>query len=114
MDFIQSDLFKLIVLGVFCIVSLILVIAKKKPATDLLGNIFAQVVQMLPTFIETVERPGEGRSKKLEVVEAGLAMMSKKLGRELTEDEKIVYATKMSTQIEMILSTPTKKEEVKK
>lgn len=114
MDFIQSDLFKLIVICVFCLINLILVIAKKKPATDLLNSIFAQVIQMLPTFIETVERPGEGRMKKLEVVEAGLAMMSKKLGRSLTEDEKIVYATKLSTQIEAILSTPTKKEEVKR
>lgn len=113
MEFINSDLFKLIVLGAFCIINLILVLCKKKPASNLIEEIFSKVVAYLPGLISKVERPGEGSQKKLEVVEASLALMSKLLGRQLTEDEKIHYALKFSTQIEAILYAPTKKEEVK-
>lgn len=114
MDFINSDLFKLIILGVFCVVNFFLVIFKKKPASNLIDSIYSSVLQLLPGLIAGVEVPGNGQEKKLKVLESGLAIMAKSLGRELTADEKIVYATKLSSQIEAILSTPTKKEEVKK
>lgn len=112
MDFVNSDLFKLIVLGVFCLVNLLLTLTKKKPSSDLIGSIYSSVVQVLPGLIASVEVPGNGQEKKLKVLESGLALMEKSLGRSLTADEKIVYATKLSTQVEAILSTPTKKEEV--
>lgn len=113
MDFIKSDLFKIIVLVVFCIINLVLVLSKKKPASNLIEEVFSKVIALLPGLISKVERPGNGSQKKLEVVEASLALMSKYLGRNLTEDEKIHYAIKFSNQIESILDAPTKKEEVK-
>ena len=118
MDFLQElSLREWIILGcaafslVFNFISA-LVSGKKK--TNILDSVKEDLVEWLPIAINIAEVNGTtGSNKKSDVILKALSFVSNKLGRKLTGDEQVYFASFVGKQIEMILSTPQKKEEVK-
>lgn len=86
--------------------------ANKK--TNILDSVKEAVIEWLPIAINLAEVSGtSGENKRSAVIRNALGFVAKKLGRQLTEDESIYFTSYVGNQLEMILSTPQKKEEMK-
>ena len=97
--------------GVFAVVEIILIIVKRKPKSiDDFKLVLEEVLAAVPELVISRERPGEGSTKKLEVITSCIALVSNKLGRKLTDSEKGIITSQVASKIETVLSTPTKKE----
>lgn len=93
------------------ILELILLVFKKRPKTfDDFVSILCEVSLSLPSMISSVEVVGHGFEKKVSVIAESEKLVQKKLGRSLSEKEVKIFNDFISSQIELILSTPQKKE----
>ena len=89
----------------------ILILIKRKPKTfDDFVSILSECALSLPSMISLVEVPGKGYEKKLNVIDSFKKLVSKKLGRDLSTKEERIFNDFVSSQIELILTTPQKKE----
>lgn len=103
--------YKEVLVSGFCLIStIVLILIKRRPKTiDDFLMIVDEVCLSLPTLINKVECVGNGLAKKKEVRSSALGVISKQLGRSLSESE-ISFALKtIDSSIEDILSTPQKK-----
>lgn len=88
------------------------IVGKIKKGTSFADIVAGLLTTELPSWIIKAEASGEtGEKKKVTVLNCALNYASKLLGRTLSEDESAFVITKVSEQIESILSTPQKKEE---
>ena len=109
-DFCRQNLVLIVSIATL-VAEIIFVIIKRRPKT-LDDFIFAlnEVRSSISLLVERVEVPGNGSEKKQSVIDGALTVLSRLLGRELSEKEK-VYAVKLfDVDIENVLSAPTKKE----
>lgn len=100
---------QLILSAIVSLVSIITMLVKKPVSSDLWDKSIAQVIELIPTFINKVETDGNGKAKKAIVLEASITTLEKILHRNLTADELSTADLKFSDSIEAILSTPQKK-----
>lgn len=85
-----------------------------KKKTNILDSVKEDLVEWLPIAINIAEVNGTtGTNKKSDVILKSLSFVSNKLGRKLTDDEQVYFSSFVGKQLEMILSTPQKKEDVK-
>lgn len=112
-NFIQflSDYKCLLVSGLTLILTIILLFIKKRPKTidDFLWLVDYVCAYVLPSAISKAEFPGNGLAKKKEVMDVALSVITKKLGRTLSDSEKSLALKFIDESIEAILSTPQKK-----
>lgn len=102
----------LYILAIFSILlELIVILIKRKPKTfDDFVSILSECALSLPSMISSVEVPGKGYEKKIAVIDSFKKLVSKKLGRALSNKEMKIFSDFVSSQIELILTTPQKKE----
>ena len=118
MDFLQEFSVREWVIFGFALISVVFNVlgtvlgANKK--TNILDSVKEAVVEWLPIAINLAEVSGtSGDNKRSAVIRTALGFVAKKLGRQLTEDESVYFTSFVGNQLEMILSTPQKKEEMK-
>ena len=106
-----SDYKSLLVSGATLILTILLLFIKKRPKTidDFLWLVDNVCAYVLPSAISKAEIPGNGLAKKKEVRDVALTVITKKLGRVLTDSEKSLALKSIDESIEAILSTPQKK-----
>lgn len=93
------------------IIGVIFIIIKRKPKTvDDFLYCLNEIRLLVPQVVNEVECPGNGESKKAAVIECLINLFEKTLGRKTTEKEKEIAANLLSSDIEVVLSTPQKKE----
>lgn len=112
-DFLKSY-WKEILLVLEIVVTIVLFIVRKR--TKIINKldyseILKKLLETLPYFIQKVECPGNGESKKKIVLESSLEYIAQLLGRTLTVSESEFFSDYIDDAIEMILETPSKKEE---
>ena len=94
------------------IFEIIIIFVKKSPKTlDDFFDCLHRVETLLPVMITDVERPGEGAEKKEEVIAHALFNMKHLIGRDLSKSEMAIFKKTVSDQIEIVLNSPTKKED---
>ena len=109
-EFLKEYWFQLAT-GLFFIVEVVLLVIKRKPKSiDDFKLVLEEVLAVVPELVISRERPGEGSTKKLEVITSCISLISSKLGRKLTDSEKGLITAQVAAKIETVLSTPTKKE----
>lgn len=97
--------------GLFALIEIILIIVKRKPKSiDDFKLAVQEALAIVPELVLSCERPGEGYLKKQEVILSSLKLVSRLLGRKLTDNEVRFVSDSVSDKIETVLSTPTKKE----
>ena len=90
-------------------------ITKKKKGYTFSDILLGLIAEQLPSWISLAEASGgTGEQKKVAVLNDALNFASKTLGRKLSEEETSFIIAQASEQIEKILGTPQKKEEIKK
>ena len=100
-----------LVSAILLIGEVLLMILKKRPLTlDSFQDALNQCLTQLPELIKYVEVPGNGVAKKNRVIDACLDFVSTLIGRSLSDIEKRFIINNVDSQIELILSTPKKKE----
>lgn len=88
------------------VVSVIILIIKKRPVINVLDEIKKDILTFLPDVINSVEAPGNGEEKLAAVIEIVHGYLIKKYGSLVnwnSLDDFIIDS------VESILSTPTKK-----
>ena len=96
--------------ALFIIATVISLIRKVKKGYNLSDVLVGLITEELPVWIAEVEGSGTGEQKKVKVLNYALSFASKKLGRQLSEQEVSLITTYATEQIEKILATPQKKE----
>lgn len=110
LDFLQQYK-ELLACGLCIVFSLITFIIKKKPMSlDEFILAVKNVCLALPEIINDVEAPKNGALKKARVEVVALNIIRKSLGRSLTQNERSYFIDEIDKTIELILSTPQKKE----
>lgn len=112
MDYVNfiKEYGSLIFSALVILLDVIILLVKRRPKTlDDFLYCLKSAVELLPGFIIQVEKPGEGASKKSDVIQYAMAIIEKDLGRNLSDSEYQFAYGQLSNQIEFILSTPTKK-----
>ena len=94
----------------FIIATVISLIRAHKKGYNLSDVLAGLITEELPNWIAEVEGTGTGEQKKVKVLNYALSFASKKLGRQLSEQEVSLITTYVTGQIEKILATPQKKE----
>ena len=94
----------------FIIAVIVGLIQKHKKGYNISDVLMGLITEELPNWISIVEGSGTGEQKKVKVLNYALSFASKKLGRQLTEQEVSLITTYTTEQIEKILNTPQKKE----
>lgn len=96
--------------GFEILLTIILMIIKKRPKTidDFLEAVHAALLK-IPAFASSLEEPGNGESKKKNVLELVRLRVSKILDRSLTDTEKAYIDEKAAVQLEAVLAAPQKK-----
>lgn len=87
------------------IISVIICLIRKRPCINKMDEIKEDVLQVLPIFIKGIEKPGNGESKKNQVIELCKNFVKKKFKIDCPQDVMDL----VENQIEVILSTPQKK-----
>lgn len=101
---------ELIISALTLALTLVCVLVKRKPKTlDEFTLAVSDVVSCVAVLVSKVEKPGEGQSKKNEVLNIALHLVSQKLGRKLSNKEREILIDKVSEQIEEVLKAPQKK-----
>lgn len=110
LDFLRE--YKDTLIGVVCLLSTILcILLKRKPKTlDEFLSCLTEVLNKVPEMIISVERAGAGQEKKREVMKSCRELLAKKLSRDLSEQEVKLLDNYVSSEIELVLSTPRKKD----
>lgn len=115
-DFLNFlNAYKEVIISIFaCLLTIICIFAKRRPKTlDDFLMIVDEALLQVPTFINKVECPGNGADKKSLVVGSVSSLVSRKLGRKLSDSERDYLLIQASDTIESVLSTPTKKESIR-
>ena len=94
----------------FLIAVVVGIIQRCKKGYSVSDVILGLITEELPNWISIAEGTGTGEQKKVKVLNYALSFASKKLGRQLTEQEVALITTYTTEQIEKILNTPQKKE----
>lgn len=109
-EFLKEYWFQLAT-GIFAVVEVILLIIKRRPKSlDDFKLALLDALAAVPDYVCQVEVPGNGAEKRAKVLKACVALISKKLGRSLTDSEVALVSQSIIEQVETVLSTPTKKE----
>lgn len=95
---------------VMFLISVVFFIIKKPVSSSYESELISDLSILLPGWIKSVEVPGNGETKKETVISLALKWLRKKYSRSLSDDELNLWRKRISTLIEMYLSTPTKKE----
>lgn len=95
-------------LGFLCEIIFIFIKRKPKTVDDFLLSM-NEVRSLLPEFIKSVETPGKGVLKKHKVIDKSTKVLENKIGRKLSSRELQIFSKVISSDIETILETPTKK-----
>ena len=109
LDFLKSywrELASLIAL----VVSFILYIIRKPVTSSLDSDIISDLTVLIAGWIKSVECDGNGEYKKETVTNLAVRYLKKRYGRTLSDDESSIWQKRISTLIELFLSTPQKKE----
>lgn len=93
----------------FITATVIGIIQKTKKGYNLSDVLVGLITEELPNWISMAEGTGTGEQKKVKVLNYALSFASKKLGRQLSEQEVSLITTYTTEQIEKILNTPQKK-----
>lgn len=113
-NFLKENWYAIILLS-FSIASFIVSICRKKASMSVTDAIKASLVDEIPSLIKIAELSELDGSHKLDlVVSAGLEKIKKLLGVSLSITECEYWTSYIKEKVELILSTPTKKCEVKK
>ena len=87
----------------------LIVVTFRKTKIVMKDTAFEEVLSAIPSFMIMAEKSGKsGKEKKELVVGLAFEYLAKLTGKEITE--LVDYSKKISDAIEMILSTPVKKE----
>lgn len=109
-DFVRE--YGLYLLGSLCfVIEVIVILIKRKPKSiDDFKLALTEALSIVPELVISRERPGEGELKKKEVLISCKKLIERRLGRGLSSNESLLVDSAVDTQIETVLSTPTKKE----
>lgn len=111
-EFLKKYWFQL-ACGCYALLMIILVTIKRKPKSISDFKLCLQeALARVPEYVIHVEEPGNGQEKLAKVVKLGLAYISNKLGRSLSDDEAAICLEQIVKKVETVLCTPTKKEVV--
>lgn len=103
-----------IIVDVFSLIAAFAVLfysRKHKLSSSIADEALLYIHRVLPDLIVSVEQLGyKGEEKKEVVISTAMDLMAKKFGRKLSSEESVYYRNDVSSAIEDILSTPTKKE----
>lgn len=106
-----KDYWTYISVVILVLFDLIVLLVKRRPKTlDDFKVIVSESLCRLPDMINYVEVPGQGAEKKAKVKTLLIGLVEKRLGRVLTKKENSLVEELSDSQIEAILTTPTKKE----
>lgn len=93
------------------IIEIIFLVVKRRPKSiDDFKLAFEEALALVPELVISRERPGEGELKKKEVITSCSYLVSRLLGRKLSDYETVIIRDAVSDKIETVLSTPIKKE----
>ena len=110
LNFLKEYWFQIVTLTVAAIEVVFIFIKRKPKSVDDFILCLKDVLGDVPYLVSKVERPGEGDKKKSEVIEFALHLLSKKLGRGLSEFEVSNATDEIVEVLEDVLTAPTKKE----
>ena len=82
---------------------------RKGGKTNLLDSVKTALLENIPVWAILSEGLASGEDKKNNVLQLGIALASKLLGRNLTADENNYFAAFINEQLEKILAAPQKK-----
>lgn len=99
----------LVLIIITCAINLITIIKKSGGKVSVWDALKSVILEQIPSYIAIVEQAGNGEEKKNKVLNLALKEASKKLGRNLTEDETSAIVALVSQQVELVLATPQKK-----
>ena len=98
---------RIIVEAILVIISIVVLLLKKKPTINEIDNILRWILENLPQFINQVESTGlPGSDKKEAVVYSVIQLVKERFSFKLSDS----MIGLISDYIEKILSTPQKKE----
>lgn len=97
------------VLAVLSFTASLIISLKKKGSSNLIDSVKAALLENIPMWAILSEGLISGEDKKNNVLQLGVALASKLLGRNLTADENSYFVAFISEQLEKILSAPQKK-----
>lgn len=108
LDFLKEN-WRVILEIVSVIIALIIFLLKKPVSSSFESDLISDLTVVIHDWINRVEVPKNGETKKDTVVNVAIRYVAKKYGRSLTDDEKDIWRKRISTIIELYLSTPQKK-----
>lgn len=98
--------------GIVLLLSVISMCIKQRPKTiDDFSSIVGSIVEKVAHWCASVEVPGQGVEKHNQVIDMALKEARSLLGRKLTNTEIAYIYKKVDSQIEEVLSAPSKKGE---
>ena len=86
-----------------------IVSTKKNRGSNIMESVKLALMEQLPYWAVISEGLVSGEDKKNNVLQLGLALVSKMLGRNLTADENSYFVAFITEGLEKILATPQKK-----
>lgn len=99
-----------LLVGVCFVLEIIFIFIKRKPkSVDEFKAACDEVVGLIPTLVNSVERPGHGEEKKILVISRAISLFERLIGRKLSDAEKLAAEKRFSDTIELVLTTPVKK-----
>lgn len=110
-DFLRDN-WSFISTGVLAVLSIIIMIIKRRPKKfEELNQVISDVIAKIPGFIIDAETTGDynGQDKKSFVVSWCFQFIEKALGRDLSGSEELYCYKAISYFIELVLESPTKK-----
>lgn len=111
-EFLREYWFQLLTALAFVLEIIFIFIKRKPKSIDDFKLALSEALSCVPELVISRERPGEGSSKKAEVLLSIRRYISSKLGRDLTVSEEAMITAQAAEKIETVLSTPTKKEKI--
>lgn len=108
LDFLKEN-WRVILEIVSVLIALIIFLLKKPVSSSFESDLISDLTVVIHDWINRVEVPKNGETKKDTVVNVAIRYVAKKYGRSLTDDEKDIWRKRISTIIELYLSTPQKK-----
>lgn len=110
-EFLKANWYYILVavLAIASFVASLVITIKKKGSSNLFDSVKAAIMENLPMWAILSEGLVSGADKKNNVLQLGIALASKLLGRNLTADENAYFVSFIGEQLEKILSAPQKK-----
>ena len=109
LEFIKNHWVDILSVVMF-LVSVLFFLIRKPVSSSLESNYISDLSVLIAQWINKVEVPGNGITKKETVTTLALKWLVKQYRRALSEDEEVIWRKRISTLIELYLSTPQKKE----